>query len=161
MPAGAKLIDHNRFVAEPKASQKTQLFKTAQHFKQLDHGRPFFIEFREHPNLLNCNRHNVKTLLFSSSGLSFWHRKSIKIHVFSRSDPGAHFSSFYWLPCQTTGFWTSFKIKWAPIGDQNRTCAPKCCKNLMSPWTRVRPWNRLVLQKPPKRHRGSFWMTCC
>jgi hypothetical protein len=27
--------------------------------------------------------------------------------------------------------------------------APKCCKNLMSPCSGVRPWNRLVLQRLP------------
>ena len=106
MPAGAKLTDLNRFFAEPKTHQKTHPFKTPQNLKKLDHGRlnfddflasfghPFFIKFRDPPNLLNCNKHGVKTLLLPLLASHFGIENPLKIHVFSRHPLGPIFASF-------------------------------------------------------------------
>ena len=58
-------------------------------------GHPFFIIFRDPPNLLNCNKHGVKTLLLPLLASHFGIENPLKIHVFSRHALGPNFSSFY------------------------------------------------------------------
>ena len=76
-------------------------------------GHPFFIKFRDRPNLLNCNKHGVKTLLLPLLASHFGIENPLKIHVFSRHPPGPIFSSFYMNLCQKARFWDPFKIQWA------------------------------------------------
>jgi hypothetical protein len=75
-------------------------------------GHPFFIKFLDRPNLLNCNKHCVKTLLLPFQASHFGIENPLKIHVFSRHPPGPHFSSFYMNLCQKARFWDPFKIHW-------------------------------------------------
>jgi hypothetical protein len=61
-------------------------------------GHPFFIKFRDPPNLLNCNKHGVKTLLLPFVASHFGIENPMKIHVFSRHVLGPnfpHFMNFY------------------------------------------------------------------
>jgi hypothetical protein len=76
-------------------------------------GHPVFIKFRDSPNLLNCNKHGVKTLLLPLLASHFGIENPLKIHVFSRHPPGPNFSSFYMNLCQKARFWDPFKIHWA------------------------------------------------
>jgi hypothetical protein len=60
----------------------------------------FSSNFATHPNLLNCNKHGVKTLLLPFQASHFGIENPLKIHVFSRHPLGPHFSSFYINLCQ-------------------------------------------------------------
>jgi hypothetical protein len=55
-------------------------------------GHPFFIKFRDPPNLLNCNKHGVKTQVLLAS--HFGIENPLKIHVFSRHALGPIFLYF-------------------------------------------------------------------
>jgi hypothetical protein len=75
-------------------------------------GHPFSSNFVTHPNLLNCNKHGVKTLLSPLLASHFGIENLLKFHVFSRHALGPHFSSFYMNLCQKARFWDPFKIQW-------------------------------------------------
>jgi hypothetical protein len=60
----------------------------------------FSSNFATHPNLLNCNKHCVKTLLLPFQASHFGIENPLKIHVFSRHALGPNFSSFYLNLCQ-------------------------------------------------------------
>ena len=87
-------------------------------------GHLFFIKFRNHPNLLNCNKHNVKTQLLQFQASYFGIENKLEIHSSSRHALGSIFISCYSLYVKIIDFWTPFKIKLASIGDPNLTiCA--------------------------------------
>ena len=81
---------------EPKTNQRTHTFKTSQNLKKLDlgaqwfefnvlegpFGHPFFIKFRNRPNLLNCNKHDVKTLLLLFQASHFGIENQLKKFMF-------------------------------------------------------------------------------
>ena len=47
-------------------------------------GHPFFIKFRDRPNLLNCNKHGVKTLLLPLQASHFGIENPLTNYGFSR-----------------------------------------------------------------------------
>ena len=125
-------------------------------------GDPFFIKFRNHPNLLKLQHVACQTHFLPDQALEFWHRKSIEIHVFSRRDPGPHFFSFYSLLCQTTRFGDPLRN---PIGVKMASkiikLAPKCSQNASGALTFYWSWNRLASERSPEAPEGSFCMICC
>ena len=58
-------------------------------------GHSIFTQFRDPPNLLNCNKHDVKTLILQFQAHYFGIEDQLQIHVFSRHAPGPIFYSFY------------------------------------------------------------------
>ena len=61
--------------------------------------------------------------------------------------------TWFWDPLQNPA-----GCKMAPKITQ---VAPKGFQKTSDALTFWGPWKRLAPQKPPKRHRGSFWMTSC
>ena len=75
----------------------------------------FFIKFRNHPNLLNCNKHVVKTLLLPLQASHFGIANLLQIHVFSRHALGPIFSLFNFDLCQKLLFWDPLSWRqWQP-----------------------------------------------
>jgi hypothetical protein len=81
----------------------------------------FSSNFGTHPNLLNCNKHGVKTLLLPLLASHFGIENLLKIHVFSRHALGPNFSSFYMNLCQKARFLDPVKIQWASKWHQKST----------------------------------------
>jgi hypothetical protein len=75
-------------------------------------GYSFSSNFVTHRNLLNCNKHGVKTLLLPLLASHFGIEIPLKIHVFSRHHFGPIFLHFLLELCQKARFWDPFKIHW-------------------------------------------------
>ena len=75
-------------------------------------GHPLFIQFRNHPDLLNCNKHGVQILLLPFQASPFGIENQLKFLFFSRRDLRPQFFSFYSLLYAKICFGTPFKIQW-------------------------------------------------
>ena len=98
-------------------------------------GHPFFIKFRNHPNLLYCNEHYIKTVHLPFQASHFGIENPLKNHRFSRRDLGPHFFKFYSLLCQKARFWDPLQN---PVGVKMAT----------TPFTQ---WCPKPLNKHPRR----------
>ena len=68
------------------------------------------------------------------------------------------FHHFIWIYAKKCDFGTPSKSSGRQLATQITQLVPKCCKNLMSHCSGVRPWNRLVLQRLPDTTKASFWV---
>ena len=101
---------------------------------------PFFIKFRDRPNLLNCNKHGVKTILLPLQASHSGIENPLKIHVFSRHPLGPHFSSFYMNLCQKNSI----------VGPPSKSNGCNIARALL------RPLNQSAPQRRPAAPRSHF-----
>ena len=84
-------------------------------------GHPLFFNFRDHPNLLNCDKHNAKTILLPLQAFHFGIVNQLKFMFIQDVLQDPIFSHLIRFHFQKWEFGTAFKIQLAPIGDQNHT----------------------------------------
>ena len=121
-------------------------------------GYPFFIKLRNHPNLLICIMHDVKTLLLQLLASHFGIGGPLQIHVFSRRDLAPHFCFSPLYP--KLRLLDPFKIQWTSKLHHKSAKRRNNISKSNQAWT-FRDFGTDSLPKGrPKSHRGSFWMTC-
>ena len=121
----------------------------------------FSLNFVSHPNLLNCNKDNVKTLLLPPQAFHLGIENQLKFIFFQDAiqDPiFYHFIRF----CPKIRFGDPLQnpvgCKMAPKITQ---VAPKGSQKASDALTFSRSWNRLASKRSPEAPEGSFCMICC
>ena len=99
----------------------------------LDLHPPFLIHFRDHLNLLNCNKYNAKNVLFTISGLPIWHQKPINKSCLFKPPSWTSFFYFMLIVSKKLTLGTPSKSSGRQNGTQIIKVVPKCWKSLVDP----------------------------